>query len=180
MQGDQLVAGRGVGAGLQAGHDLQVCGVGEEVVGNGGGEFGEARVVRFPGRGFGRALDQGDEAGVVEGVLDMGEVVVEALGDQGPGQYPALPGCRHLFRGEAEAGHPLQQRHGVVGQQGPVSVGEPAQGVTPRDQLLDPFGELPFDVGERGGELGGVGVEQGPDLGQGHPGGGQRPDLHQP
>jgi hypothetical protein len=38
-----------------------------------------------------------------------------------------LPGGRHLFRGKAEAGHLLQQRYGAVGQQGPVSVGEPEQ-----------------------------------------------------
>jgi hypothetical protein len=34
VEGDQLVPGRGLGAGLQSGHDLQVCGVVEEVVGN--------------------------------------------------------------------------------------------------------------------------------------------------
>ncbi|WP_345155060.1 hypothetical protein [Nonomuraea rubra] len=87
------------------------------------------------------------QAGIVEGVLDMSEVVVEALGDQGPGQHPALPGGGNLVRGEAEAGHPLQQRHGAVGQQAPVSVGEPVQHVTARGQFLDPFGELPLDVG---------------------------------
>ncbi|MEU5434857.1 hypothetical protein AB0G73_15985 [Streptomyces sp. NPDC020719] len=49
------------------------------------------------------------------------------------------------------------------------------QRVTPRGQLLDPFGELPLDVGEGCGELLGVGVEQEPDLGQRHAGSGQRP-----
>ncbi|MFC4056783.1 hypothetical protein ACFOWE_00605 [Planomonospora corallina] len=41
MEGDQLVPGRGVGTGLQTGHDLQVCGIGEEMAGHGGGELGD-------------------------------------------------------------------------------------------------------------------------------------------
>jgi hypothetical protein len=36
------------------------------------------------------------------------------------------------------------------------------QHVAPCDQLLDPIGEAPLDIGESSGELLGVGVEQGP------------------
>ncbi|MBF8189772.1 hypothetical protein ITP53_29370 [Nonomuraea sp. K274] len=76
---------------LQAGHGLQQYGVGEVVVGHGGGQLGEAGIVRFPGRGFGCALAQGDEPGVFEGVREMGEVVVEAFWDQGLGPAPSPP-----------------------------------------------------------------------------------------
>jgi hypothetical protein len=51
------------------------------VLGRGGGEFADAGIVRLPGRGFGDAPGQGDEPGVLHGVLDTGEVVVEALRD---------------------------------------------------------------------------------------------------
>ncbi|MFI2511237.1 hypothetical protein [Streptomyces sp. NPDC018972] len=34
-----------------------------------------------------------------------------------------------------------------------VAVGEPVQGVAAGDQLIDAFGELPLDTGERGTEL---------------------------
>jgi hypothetical protein len=59
-------------------------------------------------------------------------------------------------------------------------VGEPVQHVAPCDQLLDPVGEAPLDVDERGGEPVRVGVQQVPDLGQRHARPGQGPDLNQP
>ncbi|WP_235031067.1 VOC family protein [Nonomuraea solani] len=34
----------------------------------------------------------------------------------------------------------------AVGQQGPAAGGEPMRHVTPRDQIVDPVGEAPFDV----------------------------------
>ncbi|WP_213456813.1 hypothetical protein [Rhizomonospora bruguierae] len=94
--------------------------------------------------------------------------------------YPALPGGRHLVGGEAQVGHPFQQRHSAVRQQRPVAVGEPVQRVTPGGQLLDPFGELPLDVGDSVGEPCRVGVDQASDLGQRHARPGKGPDLHQP
>lgn len=152
------------------------------MVGHGGREFVDPRVVRFPGLGLPAALGQVDVLGVVETVFELGQEVVEALRHHRRGQHQGLALRGHVVGAETEGGHPFQQCHRAVGQQGPVAVGEPVQRVAARDQVRDPFGELPLDVGEDGGEvLGvGVGVEQGPDLGQRHPCAGQRPDLHQP
>jgi hypothetical protein len=137
-------------------------------------------VVRLPLGGTPHALDQGHVPRIVQSALDPREIVVEALRHQGPDQHQAIPSHRHVVRGEAEIGGPVQERESAVGQQGPVAGGEPVQRVAPRDQIVDPVGEAPFDVDERGGEPVGIGVEYGPDLGQRHAGGGQCPDLDQP
>jgi hypothetical protein len=50
------------------------------------------------------------------------------------------------------------------------------QHVTPRDQIVDPIIEAPFNVDERGGEPARIGVEYRPDLGQRYAGCGRRPD----
>ncbi|WP_063035934.1 hypothetical protein [Nocardia grenadensis] len=137
-------------------------------------------VVRFPADDFGAPLGQFDEAGVVQRVLDIGEVVVEAFGDQRFGQHEGFSGGLHVVWCEAEGRHSLQQCHRAVGQQGAVTGGEPVEHISLRGQLGDSCGEALFGIGECIGELRGVGVDKRADVGQRHPGGGQCPDLYQP
>ena len=98
----------------------------------GGGEFVDARVVRFPGRGFGRLPGESDEPGVFEGVLEVGEVVVEALRVPGPWPAPsplavALPLPR-VSRASGVREVPLQGVEAVVpvvGESGEELLGDP-------------------------------------------------------
>jgi hypothetical protein len=58
-------------------------------------------------------------------------------------------------------------------------VDESAQRLAPRDQLVDPAGQVLFDIDECSGERVGIGVEHGGDLGQRYACAGQCSDLDQ-
>ncbi|MET9343347.1 hypothetical protein [Nonomuraea sp. NPDC003804] len=87
------------------------------------------------------------EQGGHQSALDLGETV-----------HQGLSAHRHALRRDIETGKPVQDRAGAVGWYGPIAGGEPVQRVAPRRQIVDPAGEAPFDVDERGAEPVGIGV----------------------